>query len=114
MPDDLRRAAVFEPRRRVCASCKETAARFWAAPAGQRRSAQPGPIRLIGPRRRIMPRKPNYRFERFERERTRAAKKAARAQAKAERKAKASEAVSDQAAAAERAAPSDDDDVTSD
>ena len=35
-----------------------------------------------------MPRKPNYRFERFERERTRAAKKAARAQAKAEKKAK--------------------------
>jgi hypothetical protein len=35
-----------------------------------------------------MPRKPNYRFERFERERTRAAKKAARAQAKADKKAK--------------------------
>jgi hypothetical protein len=33
-----------------------------------------------------MPRKPNYRFERFERERTRAAKKAARAQAKADKK----------------------------
>ena len=33
-----------------------------------------------------MARKPNYRFERFERERTRAAKKAARAQAKADRK----------------------------
>jgi hypothetical protein len=39
-----------------------------------------------------MPRKPNYRFERFERERTRAAKKAARAQAKADKKeAKAAE-----------------------
>ena len=33
-----------------------------------------------------MARKPNYRFERFERERTRAAKKAARAQAKADKK----------------------------
>ncbi len=33
-----------------------------------------------------MARKPNYRFERFERERTRAAKKAERAQAKAEKK----------------------------
>ena len=33
-----------------------------------------------------MPRKPNYRFERFERERTKAAKKAARAQAKADKK----------------------------
>lgn len=32
-----------------------------------------------------MPRKPNYRFERMERERAKAAKKAARAQAKAER-----------------------------
>ena len=32
-----------------------------------------------------MPRKPNYRFERMERERRKAEKKAARAQAKAER-----------------------------
>ena len=32
-----------------------------------------------------MARKPNYKFERFERERAKAAKKAARAQAKAER-----------------------------
>jgi hypothetical protein len=32
-----------------------------------------------------MARKPNYRFERLERERTKAAKKAARAKAKAER-----------------------------
>ncbi len=32
-----------------------------------------------------MARKPNYRFERLERERTRAAKKAARAKAKADR-----------------------------
>jgi hypothetical protein len=61
-----------------------------------------------------MPRKPNYRFERFERERTRAAKKAARAQAKAEKKAKASEAPSDQAAAAEHAAPATDDEATTD
>ena len=50
-----------------------------------------------------MPRKPNYRFERFERERTRAAKKAARAQAKADKKAKPSEVASDQAGAAEGA-----------
>jgi hypothetical protein len=34
-----------------------------------------------------MPRKPNYRFERHERERVKAAKKAARAEAKAEKKA---------------------------
>lgn len=33
-----------------------------------------------------MPRKPNYRFERHERERIKAAKKAARAEAKAEAK----------------------------
>ncbi len=33
-----------------------------------------------------MPRKPNYKFERFERERAKAAKKAARLQARAERK----------------------------
>ena len=58
-----------------------------------------------------MPRKPNYRFERFERDRTRAAKKAARAQAKADKKAKASEVPSDRDAAAERAAPSADDDA---
>ena len=32
-----------------------------------------------------MPRKPNYRFERHEREKARAAKKAAKAQAKADR-----------------------------
>jgi hypothetical protein len=61
-----------------------------------------------------MPRKPNYRFERFERDRTRAAKKAARAQAKADKKAKASEVPSDRDAAGERAAPSADDDPTSD
>ena len=61
-----------------------------------------------------MPRKPNYRFERFERDRTRAAKKAARAQAKADKKAKASEVPSDRDAAAEPAAPSADDDPTSD
>ena len=34
-----------------------------------------------------MPRKPNYRFERFERERLKAEKKAARMQAKADRRA---------------------------
>lgn len=33
-----------------------------------------------------MPRKPNYKFERFERERAKAAKKAARQQARADRK----------------------------
>jgi hypothetical protein len=48
-----------------------------------------------------MARKPNYRFERFERERTRAAKKAARAQAKADKKAKAVEGSADEAAADE-------------
>ena len=61
-----------------------------------------------------MPRKPNYRFERFERDRTRAAKKAARAQAKADKKAKASEVPSDRDATAERAWQSADDDATSD
>ena len=61
-----------------------------------------------------MPRKPNYRFERFERDRTRAAKKAARAKAKADKKAKASEVPSDRDAAVERAAPAADDDPTSD
>jgi hypothetical protein len=69
---------------------------------------------MIGQRRSIMPRKPNYRFERFERDRTRAAKKAARAQAKADKKAKASEVPSDRDSASERAAPSADDDATSD
>ena len=38
-----------------------------------------------------MARKPNYRFERHERERIKAAKKAARAEAKAAKKAKATE-----------------------
>ena len=33
-----------------------------------------------------MPRKPNYKFERFERDRAKAAKKAARLRARAERK----------------------------
>ena len=33
-----------------------------------------------------MPRKPNYKFERLERERAKAAKKAARAQARADKK----------------------------
>jgi hypothetical protein len=61
-----------------------------------------------------MPRKPNYRFERFERDRTRAAKKAARAQAKADKKAKASEVSNDPDPAAERTSPSADDDANSD
>jgi hypothetical protein len=56
-----------------------------------------------------MPRKPNYRFERFERERTRAAKKAARAQAKADKKAKASEDSTDHGSATAGAESSDDD-----
>jgi hypothetical protein len=60
-----------------------------------------------------MPRKPNYRFERFERERTRAAKKAARAQAKADKK-KAGEASTDQASAAAGLAQTADEDRTSD
>src|SRR5690606_13596765 len=58
-----------------------------SAPASARRRLAPlSPFLRIGHPRRIMPRKPNYRFERFERERTRAAKKAARAQAKADKK----------------------------
>ena len=61
-----------------------------------------------------MPRKPNYRFERFDRERTRAAKKAARAQAKADKKAKAGEASTDQASAAAGSAQTADEDRTSD
>jgi hypothetical protein len=75
---------------------------------GGRRQAQPSPVPVIGQRREIMPRKPNYRFERFERERTRAAKKAARAQAKAEKKAKTSEASTDQAGADSRRSADDD------
>jgi hypothetical protein len=71
-------------------------------------------VLVIGQRRGIMPRKPNYRFERFERERTRAAKKAARAQAKAEKKAKASEASIDQDRGAEDYPHSADDDPNSD
>jgi hypothetical protein len=49
-----------------------------------------------------MPRKPNYRFERLERERTKAAKKAARAKLKADRaeEAKTDEGVPDEQAAA--------------
>ena len=56
-----------------------------------------------------MPRKPNYRFERFERERTKAAKKAARAQAKADKK-KAPEGATEHDSSREApSAPSDDD-----
>lgn len=55
-----------------------------------------------------MPRKPNYRFERFERERTRAAKKAARAQAKADKKRTVAGATEDDAAAETPSAPDDD------
>jgi hypothetical protein len=43
-----------------------------------------------------MARKPNYRFERFERERTRAVKKAARAQAKADKKVKPTDGPSEE------------------
>jgi hypothetical protein len=56
-----------------------------------------------------MARKPNYRFERLERERTRAAKKAARAKAKADR-AEADQVKEGPATDAEReAAPTDED-----
>jgi hypothetical protein len=61
-----------------------------------------------------MPRKPNYRFERFERERTRAAKKAARAQAKADKKAKASEESINQPQGADGSRQSADNDPTPD
>lgn len=61
-----------------------------------------------------MARKPNYRFERFERERTRAAKKAARAQAKAERKGKATDASTGQHPESDTPATSADDDQTQD
>jgi hypothetical protein len=61
-----------------------------------------------------MARKPNYRFERFERDRTRAAKKAARAQAKADKKAKTAEASHDAGPADEAAADPEDEDPTSD
>jgi hypothetical protein len=56
-----------------------------------------------------MARKPNYRFERFERDRTRAAKKAARAQAKAEKKAKAAEGSVDEVPPDEAAVAANDD-----
>jgi hypothetical protein len=56
-----------------------------------------------------MPRKPNYRFERFERERTKAAKKAARAQAKADKK-KAAQGTTEHDLSREAlSGPSDDD-----
>lgn len=64
-----------------------------------------------------MARKPNYRFERFERERKRAAKKAARAQAKADKKAEKAGPDADEAgltpdeepgAAEQAAAPAED------
>jgi hypothetical protein len=61
-----------------------------------------------------MARKPNYRFERFERERTKAAKKAARAQAKADKKAKAGEASHDAGFSDEAAAEPENDDPRSD
>ena len=66
-----------------------------------------GPEALDRAAKGDLARKPNYRFERFERERTRAAKKAARAQAKADKKAKASDAPGDHDAAAGHAAPAD-------
>ena len=52
-----------------------------------------------------MARKPNYRFERFERERTRAAKKAERAQAKAEKKEAEAKAKEGDPAAGQTPAP---------
>ena len=60
-----------------------------------------------------MPRKPNYRFERFERERTRAAKKAARAQAKADKK-KTVPGATDQDASGQAPSAQGEDDQTSD
>ncbi|HEX6115324.1 MAG TPA: hypothetical protein VFZ10_23730 [Geminicoccaceae bacterium] len=60
-----------------------------------------------------MPRKPNYRFERFERDRTRAAKKAARAQAKADKK-KVPEGSTEHDLSSEAPAVPADDDQTSD
>jgi hypothetical protein len=68
-------------------------------------------VLLIRRQGRIMARKPNYRFERFERERVRAAKKAARAQAKADKKAKSVEGSTDDGAPRE-AAPAPDDDAS--
>ena len=61
-----------------------------------------------------MPRKPNYRFERFERERTRAAKKAARAQAKADKKAKTTEGSTEENPPGETVPASAEDDRTAD
>jgi hypothetical protein len=61
-----------------------------------------------------MPRKPNYRFERFERERTRAAKKAARAQAKAEKKAKTAEGSPEHGPSTEAPSAAGEDDRKSD
>jgi hypothetical protein len=63
-----------------------------------------------GQRRSMARRKPNYRFERFERERTRAAKKADKAQAKAD---KAKRADPD-APPSEPDAPTTDDSSTAD
>ena len=60
-----------------------------------------------------MARKPNYRFERFERERTRAAKKAARAQAKADKK-KVDAGVTDHDPSGEAPSAQGDDHQTSD
>jgi hypothetical protein len=58
-----------------------------------------------------MARKPNYRFERHERERIKAAKKAARAEAKAAKKVKpgdGSEGAADEGTPQENAAPRED------
>ncbi len=57
-----------------------------------------------------MARKPNYKFERFERDRAKAAKKAARAQAKADRK----KALEDGEAVPGDAAPDEDTGATPD
>ena len=61
-----------------------------------------------------MPRKPNYRFERFERERTKAAKKAARAQAKADKKKAAEGTTEHDLSRDEPSAPGDENDQRSD
>jgi hypothetical protein len=55
-----------------------------------------------------MARKPNYRFERHERERVKAAKKAARAEAKAAKKAKPTEGGDASEGAADDVSPEDD------
>jgi hypothetical protein len=70
------------------------------------RAAGDGPILPVASwERRIMPRKPNYRFERHERERVKAAKKAARAEAKAAKAEQAKAAKSGEPEAGASATP---------